>query len=223
MFKFYTFFFLLFSFINSNTITAQETKPVQFYPSSGRDPSGQAFVLIKAKVADGVKVFSAKKKSPDDAFVTSVDFDSTSKQYLKDSLQESGNLKTSIDSVTGGSEIRFFSDSVVWKQLLNIAANDSAKIKGTITWLGSRRDEFPSGEETFSVKVKAVASPSAATNSDDVSLWSTFWLCLITGLLAVLTPCVFPLVPVTVSFFLKGVNQGAKELEMPRGILCQSY
>ncbi|HKG67683.1 MAG TPA: cytochrome c biogenesis protein CcdA, partial [Segetibacter sp.] len=203
MFRFYTFFFLLFGFINSHLISAQETKPVQLYFSSDRDASGHAFVLIKAKVADGVKVFSAKKKSPDDAFVTSVDFDSTSKQYLKDSLQESGNLKTTTDSATGGSEIRFFSDSVVWKQLLNIGANDSAKIKGTITWLASRKDEFPSGEESFSIKVKAVAFPSAAINGDDGSLWSTFWLCLITGLLAVLTPCVFPLVPVTVSFFLK--------------------
>lgn len=203
MSKFYTSFFLLFSFISLNTITAQETKPVQFSFSSDRDASGQAFVLIKAKIANDVKVFSAKKKFPGDVFVTSVDFDSTSKQYLKDSLQEAGNLKTSRDSSTDGSEIRFFSDSVVWKQLLNISANDSAKIKGTVTWLGSRRDEFPSGEESFSVKVKAVASPSTATNGDDVSLWSTFWLCLITGLLAVLTPCVFPLVPVTVSFFLK--------------------
>src|SRR5215213_2360309 len=84
MFRFYTFFFLLFGFINSNLISAQETKPVQFYFSSDRDPSGQAFVLIKAKVADDVKVFSAKKKSPGDAFVTSVDFDSTSKRYIKD-------------------------------------------------------------------------------------------------------------------------------------------
>ncbi len=202
MFKFYTSFFLLFSFLILNTITAQETKPVQFYFSADRDASGQAFVSIKAKVANNVKVFSAKKKLPDNAFVTSVDFDSTSKRYLKDSLQEIGNLQTSVDSATGGSEMRFFSDSVVWKQLLNISASDSAKIKGTITWLGNRGNEFPSGEESFSIKVKAVAFSSAATNSD-VSLWSTFWLCLITGLLAVLTPCVFPLVPVTVSFFLK--------------------
>ena len=34
-------------------------------------------------------------------------------------------------------------------------------------------------------------------------LISVLAICLLTGLLAVLTPCVFPLVPVTVSFFLK--------------------
>lgn len=204
MIKFLKGVFLITGFLISYTMAAQVNKPVQFSFLADRDASGQAFISIKAKVADGYKVFSAKKKSPEDAFVTSVDFDSTSRRFLKDSLKETGNIQTSyLDSLTGGSEVRFFSDSVEWKQFLNISSTDSAKIKGTVTWLGSKGMEFPSGEESFSVKVKAVALSSGATNNSDGSLWSTFWLCLITGLFAVLTPCVFPLVPVTVSFFLK--------------------
>ncbi len=39
--------------------------------------------------------------------------------------------------------------------------------------------------------------------SDDKSLWSYFLLSLIGGLLATITPCVFPMIPMTVSFFLK--------------------
>jgi len=35
------------------------------------------------------------------------------------------------------------------------------------------------------------------------SWWNIFLICFFTGLLAVITPCVFPLIPVTVSFFLK--------------------
>ncbi|MDR0834672.1 MAG: thioredoxin family protein [Candidatus Symbiothrix sp.] len=35
------------------------------------------------------------------------------------------------------------------------------------------------------------------------SLWSVFWLCFIGGFLALLTPCVWPIIPMTVSFFLK--------------------
>ncbi|GAP71232.1 cytochrome c-type biogenesis protein DsbD, protein-disulfide reductase [Candidatus Symbiothrix dinenymphae] len=37
----------------------------------------------------------------------------------------------------------------------------------------------------------------------DNSLWSVFWLCFVGGLLALLTPCVWPIIPMTVSFFLK--------------------
>jgi thiol:disulfide interchange protein len=197
-------FFFVIGFLVSLKMTAQVNKPVQFSFLADRDSSGQAFVSIKAKIAKDVKIFSIKRKSVDDAFVTSVDFDSTSKRYLTDSLQETGNLQAFIDSVTGGSEVRFFNDSVEWKQLLDIPSKDSATIKGTITWLGSRGKEFPSGEESFSVKVRAAPEKllTADANTSN-SLWSNFWLCLLTGLLAVLTPCVFPLIPVTVSFFLK--------------------
>ncbi|HEX8356114.1 MAG TPA: cytochrome c biogenesis protein CcdA, partial [Segetibacter sp.] len=176
---------------------------MQFNFSAERDASGAAYLRVKATIADGVKLFSITKKSPDDAFLTTVSFDSSSVKYLKDSLLELGNVQTSTDSATGGSAVRFFIDSVEWKQPLTIGAADSARIKGTVTWLAKTGTEFPSGDESFSVKIRAVAARQAAPVVENKSVWSIFWLCLVTGLLAVITPCVFPLVPVTVSFFLK--------------------
>ncbi len=193
----------LISFFISYNIVAQVSKPVQFSFSADRDANG-AFVSIKAKIADKVQLFSTKKRSPDNAFISSVEFDSSAKRYLKDSLSELGQLKTA-SIAAAAAEVSYFLDSVEWKQRLNISSTDSAKIKGTVTWLAAFGNEFPSGEESFSVKVKAIDAPvitKAAKGGDD-SLWSTFLLCLATGLVAILTPCVFPLVPVTVSFFLK--------------------
>ncbi|WP_147204467.1 protein-disulfide reductase DsbD family protein [Segetibacter aerophilus] len=202
MIKFFKPFSLLLLFFVSHTLTAQVSKHVQFSFSGNRDEKG-AYLSIKAKISDKVQLFSTKKKSVDDAFCSSVEIDSLSQKYLKDSLIEIGNLKTAMNAAAG-EEVRYFSDSVEWRQPLNLAAADSAKIKGTVTWLASFNDEFPTGDESFSVKIKAVGAPStAAATTDDGSLWSTFFLCLVTGLVAVLTPCVFPLVPVTVSFFLK--------------------
>jgi len=197
-------FFLITGFLISLTITAQVSKPVQLSFSSGRDASGQAVVSIKAKIAPGVQLFSAKRKSQDEVFLTSVDFDSTGKKHLKDSLAETGNVKTSNDSATGGMAVRFFTDSAEWKQALQLSKQDSTIIKGTVTWLARQADSFPGGEESFAIKVKP-ASQEAFSSSvvENKLLWSNFWLCLLTGLLAVLTPCVFPLIPVTVSFFLK--------------------
>ena len=41
------------------------------------------------------------------------------------------------------------------------------------------------------------------------SLWYIFWACFLGGLLALFTPCVWPIIPLTVSFFLKkGDNKG---------------
>ena len=42
------------------------------------------------------------------------------------------------------------------------------------------------------------------------SLWIIFLLGLLGGLLAIFTPCVWPIIPMTVSFFLKRTDQGAR-------------
>ena len=43
----------------------------------------------------------------------------------------------------------------------------------------------------------------AATNSDASGAWGVFLLGFLGGLIALVTPCVFPMIPVTVSFFTK--------------------
>ena len=213
--RFFKGFFFVIGFLVSLTIAAQVNKPVQFSFLADRDAAGQAFISIKAKIPPGLQLYSIKRKLPDEAFFTAVDFDSTAKRYLKDSLTENGNVKTSVDSITGKVPVRFFSDSAEWKQALNISKGDSAVIKGTVTWLARQGNTFPGGEESFSVKVRAAAEKvlsSDTTANPSKSLWSIFWLCLVTGLIAVLTPCVFPLIPVTVSFFLKRSKTRAEGL-----------
>jgi thiol:disulfide interchange protein DsbD len=44
------------------------------------------------------------------------------------------------------------------------------------------------------------------------TLWSIFFLGFLGGLVALLTPCVFPMIPLTVSFFTKGSEDKAKGL-----------
>lgn len=44
----------------------------------------------------------------------------------------------------------------------------------------------------------------------DSSLWVFFWLSFMAGLLAILTPCVFPMIPMTVSFFMSDKAHKAK-------------
>lgn len=59
------------------------------------------------------------------------------------------------------------------------------------------------GEPTASVEAgEAVAAPKNAAGGG--SLWSQIIEAIIWGFVALLTPCVFPMVPMTVSYFLKG-------------------
>ena len=186
--------------------TAQDKQPVQFTFIAQRDAAGKANIIIRAKVSDGAKLLSVKKQQADDVFVSAVGFDSNSSKFLQDSLLEQGNVQKAADAAAGGATIAYFADSVTWIQQLSVTLNDSAVIKGSVTWLAKQGDSFINGEEAFSVFVEPVPA-TAVSNSQPVnqesSIWNIFFICLVTGLLAVLTPCVFPLVPVTVSFFLK--------------------
>jgi cytochrome c biogenesis protein CcdA/thioredoxin-related protein len=206
--------FLILGFFTSIIATAQDKQPVQFSFSAVRD-AGQAYLLIKAKVADSAQLYSAKRKVGDNVFVTSVVFDTTGKHLIKDSLIEIGNIKTSSDAATGGLAVGYFTDSVEWRQPLSISNNDSGLIKGSVVWLARKGENFINGEENFSVKVPAFKPAGEVTSTGtktESSIWSIFWICLGTGLLAVFTPCVFPLIPVTVSFFLKRSKSRAEGL-----------
>ena len=74
----------------------------------------------------------------------------------------------------------------------------------TVEWMACDENNCtPLNDETFSVTIgqqqKAPASKSA-----DGSIWSMILAAILWGFAALLTPCVFPIIPMTVSFFMKG-------------------
>jgi len=58
--------------------------------------------------------------------------------------------------------------------------------------------------------VVPVTNFSDKISMESDSLWWLFWVSFLAGLLAILTPCVFPMIPMTVSFFMKGGEDKAK-------------
>ena len=210
--KLYSVFLILVTLFSSNILNAQDKTPVHFTFSANRNAANQAYISIRAKVDSG-KLFSVKKISAEDVFISSVNFNTASLKFIKDSLQEIGNLQTGADDATAGAVVKYFKDSVEWRQPLLIKAGDSAIIKGTIIWMVQQGAVFRSEEAAFAVEVKAAPVTEKAKSSEGEETMSTiFWICLGTGILAVFTPCVFPLVPVTVSFFLKRSKSRAEGL-----------
>ncbi|MEA4867696.1 MAG: protein-disulfide reductase DsbD family protein, partial [Rikenellaceae bacterium] len=71
-------------------------------------------------------------------------------------------------------------------------------------------DGLASGEELASGDAAGFSPGSAG---EDKSMWGVIIEAIIWGFVALLTPCVFPMVPMTVSFFLKQSQEGqAREL-----------
>ena len=184
-------------------IAAQDVKqPVQFVFSANKLSDTSAALLVKATALNGTRILTAVKKSNDDVFVSALQLDSSLKADAK--IKEEG--VAGAVALPGSTDKGTAYDSVTYVYTVYFKAGTSA-IKGTFNWLGVKGEEFPSGEEKINVTIEAgtvaAAVTDAAPTTDTGSMWSIFLLCLATGLLAVITPCVFPLIPVTVSFFLK--------------------
>jgi thiol:disulfide interchange protein DsbD len=60
--------------------------------------------------------------------------------------------------------------------------------------------------------VKFNDKEAEGTEGNSNSLWFLFWTCFLGGFIALLTPCVWPIIPLTVSFFLKKGNSKSKSI-----------
>ena len=189
---------------------AQDSKqPVQFVFSATKLTDTSAMLIVHAEATKGIRIFSAVKKNTGDVFVSSLQLDSSA--FVNGAVKEEGLAGAVV--LPGSTDKGTAYDSVTFKYTLGIKAG-ATSVKGSFNWLGVSGEEFPSGEEKINVTINDasatteanannVANTGAASQNTEGSMWSIFLLCLATGLLAVITPCVFPLIPVTVSFFLK--------------------
>ncbi len=73
----------------------------------------------------------------------------------------------------------------------------STNIKDTIKVANNSKPD------SISIIKNSIKIETSNPNSTS-SLWLFFWVSFLAGLLAILTPCVFPMIPMTVSFFMHG-------------------
>ena len=117
-------------------------------------------------------------------------------------------------------KVSVYETAVVWKAIIKINGMVPAKLQGTIYYTYGRNDEFypatvvpfvtamEGGVEAASIKIPSIDITKPVNNcgdegTDNKSLLTIFFLGLLGGLIALLTPCVFPMIPVTVTFFTK--------------------
>ncbi|MCA1965935.1 MAG: thioredoxin family protein [Flavobacterium sp.] len=75
----------------------------------------------------------------------------------------------------------------------NIVSNDTTSVSTDTTSITT----------TDSEKATKEIVPTSTSNEEEKSLWGIFILAFLGGFAALLTPCVFPMIPMTVSFFTK--------------------
>lgn len=201
----YTLFALLF-FSFGTSLFAQDSNGVKFSYAYQRLNDKEVLLTIRAQVKEGGKLYSINKVS-DDALYSTVTFDSTVHPLLKGTISEQGKIKSEKDSSVG-TEVKYTTDSLVWQQKAALPDSVTKSFDGKIAYLVKAGNDYKSGEEDFTITVKPGSAQANATykSADDqkkMSMWSFFLGGLLAGLGAFIMPCIYAMVPVTVSFFTK--------------------
>lgn len=211
---------LLGSFCSLSTV-AQDKAPVEISFDTKRVNDSIAYLNIHVKAADGIKVY-AFQNNDEDVLYSSLKFDSSIQKRIAGKPTVTGNIQTETDPLLE-TQVRFLTDSFTWHQPLRASPSDSFLVMGKLSYLYKEGDNFPSKEETFeefvlpekTTSTAAITQPKTRTAGTVAtqSLWWIFLSGFLGGLIALITPCVYSMIPVTVSFFTKRSNNSAQGIK----------
>lgn len=204
-------------FISFPSLFAQEKSPLTSQISTKRINDSIVNLEIKLTPSNGLQIFTTHKMNADDAFVSTFTIDSSLSALVhsNDKITEQGEVKT-VNDPDAGQELHYFDKPVTFIIPLHIASDTALTLTGSFSWLGKLGNDFPNEQIAINQQIQSTtaakggdnvsaASDAANDNTLDTkaSAWKIFLTSFLIGLAMVFTPCVFPLIPVTVSFFLK--------------------
>jgi cytochrome c biogenesis protein CcdA/thioredoxin-related protein len=140
--------------------------------------------------------------------------------HLVGEMKQTGTVKEGPSKIFTGINEKVYAGPTVWTQEIKIDGTVPGSIQGSLVYNYAKGDEFYQGEFPFTVKleggvsnvsqikiptidVKHPVNDCGDEETGNKSLLTLFLIGFGAGLLALLFPCVFPLIPLTVSFFTK--------------------
>jgi thiol:disulfide interchange protein DsbD len=135
---------------------------------------------------------------------TLFDFAASSGLELVGPVRQTGEPIQYFDELFGF-EVGYFEDVAQFVQTVE-AIGPSAILAGVVEYQVCSDEACIRGEWEFAVQVTGSEVSVSSTNNRTGSngLWAMILEAILWGFAALLTPCVFPMVPMTVSFFMKG-------------------
>lgn len=200
-------YFLLLISICLFTISWAQEKPVSFTVEAISTDTAQAGLRIKAILAPGVQLLSHEATAGFEDLRSQFVPDSGMEKKLKGNLQGLSTAKKQTIAALDNTVFSVFTDSAVWFQPIALAAGDSFRVRGQFSYYFLKGDEILNLSESISKELVAPAATAttstSSTEESGRSAWGWLVAGLVAGLIGFLTPCVYSLVPVTVSLFLK--------------------
>ncbi|MBQ0734111.1 protein-disulfide reductase DsbD family protein [Aquimarina celericrescens] len=234
------FIILLTTFLFSNPFFAQTLDPIQWEANIEKESEGIYQLYFKATLDKGWHLYSQNEAETDEITPTPTEFtfNNTDETYslVGETLEPKGIEK--YDNIFE-MDVKYFEDEVTFSQKIKLIDKDLKTVKAEVFFsvcddekcLAPEIVEFDlnlTGEATENKGDVASISANDRSKSKaldigvkgwdvfpkedvtDKSYLTIFILGFLGGLIALLTPCVFPMIPLTVSFFTKSAKNRKK-------------
>jgi thiol:disulfide interchange protein len=204
----------VFSFLFVSLCSAQILEPVKWATSVEKLSDTEYKLTAKATIDAGWHVYS--QNVPEDGPVaTSFIFDDQGGAFKIIGNTIEGEGHTALDPVFKKT-IKYFEDTAVFEQKIEVSGTKTS-LTALVEFMACDDTKcMPPTEAELTFDLSSDSSTTKKASSDitgvdsedkgvdeEKGLWTIFFLAFLSGFAALLTPCVFPMIPMTVSFFTK--------------------
>jgi len=210
-------------------VWSQNTGQVTWQLSSQKINEQEYVITAKGKLQEGWRIYS-NKSVIDGLDKAAINFTDSSIEKTG-SLEQTGAEKTGPDPVFQQPAVSFEKE-VSFAQKIKFTGTVPGTLKVSLAFSFAKGNEsfFTEAGEKFDVQLEGGAAVSVDDNRIKIpsidlknpaadcgntapqgkGLWQIFLIGFLGGLIALLTPCVFPMIPLTVSFFTKKASSRKK-------------
>jgi len=211
-------FALLFMF---GALSAQIVNPTK-WDFNSTQTGDEAVLIFKATIDAGWHLYDTDISEGGPIATSFIYEDSTLFEFV-DKLQKDPQPEIHRDE-TFQMNVGYFNGSATLAQKIKLKTTSQVEIKGYVLFMSCNDENCTPPEEIpFSFVMNKDAAPVSqseviSTGSDNgstkqnsgQSIWIFILISAVAGFLAVLTPFVFPMIPMTVSFFMRGSESRGK-------------
>ncbi|MEH6537657.1 MAG: protein-disulfide reductase DsbD domain-containing protein [Psychroserpens sp.] len=187
---------------------SQIFEPVKWATSVEKISDTEYILVSKASIDKGWHLYSQNISDEQEITPIPTEFTYTTTsdyEVLGITSEEEG---VEIQDLVFDMKIKYFEGEAEFRQRINLLNKDLKVIKAEVLFMAC--DDSKCTAPTFldldydvTKAVKATDKGTTDDEDDGKSLWSIFIIAFFSGFAALLTPCVFPMIPMTVSFFTK--------------------
>lgn len=190
-------------------VSAQIYDPVSWEFSQEQISADEVKLIFSAEIEEGWYLYS-QTIADDGPVPTSFVFFEADSFNLVGSTAEGTPIEQfdpNFDMV-----LSYFKKTATFSQVVKITTDNDFKLKGELTFMVCDISKcLPPEYVEFEFDIKGSQNASSTNDSSSKKgMWSIFFIAFLSGFAALLTPCVFPMIPMTVSFFTKQSKTRAK-------------